>query len=202
MRDLDTSLSARILYTVFSDYYHESTENNNYCETRKIQHDFGKDLFGSQYSEAEWNNDLNFFAQCIKFFLSVPAPQIIPPPMGNVNLRNLLAKMTQVFKDWADAYFSMDPTSGKGDNVNEFIVKEAAMDDFARATKQNSWTTNKFTSSLRAYCQYYGYNFNPKTFQNAQSRISRKDGGKTKDMVYVQTQEIINPVDLHDDNVT
>jgi hypothetical protein len=202
MRDLDTSLSARILYTVFSDYYHESTEENNYRETRKIQHDFGKDLFGSQYTETEWNYDLNFFAQCVKFFFNVPAPQIINPPMGNVNLRNLLAKMTQVFKDWADAYFSFDPSTGNGENVNEFIVKEVAMKDFMASTNQSKWSTNKFTSSLRAFCQFYGYNFNPKEFQNAQGRISRKDEGKTKDMIYIQTTNKIKPEDLHDENTS
>lgn len=201
LRNLDTSLSARILYTVFSDYYHEKTEDNNYRETRKIQHDFGKDLFGAEYTEKEWNNDFNFFAQCIRFYLSVPAPLRIDPPMGNVTLRNLLAKMTQVFKDWADAYFFVDPETNDGDNVNELIVKETALKDFQNATNQKNWTTNKFTKSLRAWCQFYGYTFNPKEFQNSQGRISRKEDGQTKDMVYIQTKKEVNPEDLHDENL-
>lgn len=200
MRNLDTSLSARILYTVFSDYYHERTEDNSYHETRKIQHDFGKDLFGPKYTEAEWNADFNFFAQCIRFYLSVPAPLKINPPMGNVTLRNLLAKMTQVFKDWADAYFYIDEETNEGDNANTLIAKEDALVDFAKSTNQKSWTTNKFTASLRAFCRFYGYKYNPKSFCNAQGRISRKVDGTTKDMIYIQTKLNVNPEDLHDDN--
>ena len=71
MRNLDTSLIARILYTVFSDYYHEKTENNDYRETRKIRDDFGKDLFGFDYSEAEWNADFNFFVVYLRIMYAI-----------------------------------------------------------------------------------------------------------------------------------
>lgn len=196
LRDLDTSLIARILYTVFSDYYHEKTENNDYRETRKISDDFGKDLFGHDYTENEWNADFNFFAQCIKFFLSVPAPRKINPPMANVTLRNLLAEMGQAFKDWADAYFDID-----GNNVNTMLTKESALNDFMRDTNSKAWTTNKFTSALKAFCKYHNYDYNPKSFQNKQGRISKKVGGTTKDMVYIKTKLEINPVDLSDDIV-
>jgi hypothetical protein len=199
LRDIDTSLTARILYTVFSDYYHERTETNNYRETRKIFDDFGKELFGEAYTEAEWNADFNFFAQCIRFYLSVPAPLKINPPMGNVTLRNLLAEMGQAFKDWADAYFYIDDKR-EGDNVNTLIAKEDALNDFMKKTNMKGWTTNKFTKALRAFCRFYGYKFNPKSFCNAQGRISRKVDGTTKDMIYIQTNLVINPADLHDGN--
>lgn len=200
MRDMGPSQSARILYTVFSDYYHESTGENNYRETRKIQHDFGKDLFGASYTEAEWNADLNFFAQCLHFFLSVPAPYRYDPPMGNVTLRNLLAKMTQPFKDWADAYFAYDQETKEGDNVNTILEKKQALDDFVSSTKKG-WTTHKFTTALKAWCRYYGHIYNPKAFQNAQGRISRKnEKGQTADMIYIQTQHQVKPEELHDDN--
>lgn len=199
LRNLDTSLSARILYTVFSDYYHEQTENNNYRETRKIRDDFGKDLFGPEYTQKEWNADFNFFAQCIRFYLSVPAPLRINPPMGNVTLRNLLAEMGQAFKDWADAYFYIDENR-EGEHVNTMIVKEEALKEFQNATGMKGWTTNKFTKSVRAFCRFYGYKFNPKEFCNSQGRISRKVDGHTKDMIYVQTLLEPKPEDLHDEN--
>jgi hypothetical protein len=200
LRDIDTSLTARILYTVFSDYYHERTETNSYRETRKIYDDFGKELFGEKYTEAEWNADFNFFAQCIRFYLSVPAPLKINPPMGNVTLRNLLAEMGQAFKDWADSYFYIDDKR-EGDNVNVLVAKEDALNDFIKKTNTKGWTTNKFTKALRAFCRFYGYKFNPKSFCNAQGRISRKVDGTTKDMIYIQTNQVINPADLHDGNV-
>ena len=201
LRNLDTSLIARILYTVFSDYYHEKTENNDYRETRKIRDDFGKDLFGFDYSEAEWNADFNFFAQCIKFYLSVPSPRKINPPMGNVTLRNLLAEMGQAFKDWADAYFAADPETAEGPNINTMIPKEDALNDFMIKTNTKGWTTNKFTKSLKAYCRFYGYEYNPKAFQNSQGRISKKVDGTTKDMVYIQTSaDLIRPEHLSDDH--
>lgn len=200
LRNIDTSLSARILYTVFSDYYHERTESNNYHETRKIRDDFGKDLFGPEYTEAEWNADFNFFAQCIRFYLSVPAPLKINPPMGNVTLRNLLAEMGQSFKDWADAYFDIDQETKEGDAVNKLIAKEDALNDFIKKTNTKGWTTNKFSKALRAFCRFYGYKYNPKAFCNAQGRISRKVDGTTKDMIYIQTQLEVNPTDLHDGN--
>lgn len=194
-RNLDPSLEARLLYTVFSDYYHQQSDSNDYTETRGIRDDFGKDLYGFDYSEAEWNADFNFFAQCIKFYLSVPSPLKINPPMGNVTLRNMLAEMTQPFKDWADAYFDLE-----GSNINAMIVKETALNDFIAKTNNKGWTTNKFTKAMKSWCRYYGFTFNPKSFQNGQKRISKKVDDVTKDMIYVQTKrELADPNHLSDD---
>ncbi|MDP2059786.1 MAG: hypothetical protein Q8J97_08600, partial [Flavobacteriaceae bacterium] len=195
-RNLDPSLEARLLYNVFSDYYHQQSDSNDYLETRGIRDDFAKDLYGYDYSEAEWNADFNFFAQCIRFYLSVPSPRKINPPMGNVTLRNMLAEMTQPFKDWADAYF--DP---EGSNIDRLIIKKTAMDDFILKTNNKGWTTNKFTKAMKSWCRYYGFTFNPKAYQNSQKRISKKVDGVTEDMIYVQTKtEILNPLDLSDDS--
>ncbi len=201
LRNQSASLSARILYAVFSDYYHEKTESNGYRELRKISDDFGKELFKYNYTEEEWNADFNFFAQCIKFYLSVPGSQKVSPPMGNVNLRNLLAEMGQAFKDWADAYFAIDPDTKAGDNVNRLIPKDEALGNFKLKTNTTGWTTNKFTKCLIAYCRFYDYTYNPKAFQNSQGRISKKVEGETKDMIYIQTiHEELNPADLSDDS--
>lgn len=182
-RNLDPSLEARLLYTVFSDYYHQQSDSNDYHETRGIHDDFGKDLFKEAYTEEEWNLDLNFFAQCLQFYLSVPSPQKINPPMGNVNQRNMLAEMGQAFKDWADAYFDIN-----GDKIDTMVPKEDALKDFIEKTNTKGWSTNKFTKALIAWCRFYNYKFNPKSFQNSQKRISRKVDGVTKDMVYIQTR--------------
>ena len=189
-RNLDPSLEARLLYTVFSDYYHQQSDSNDYHETRGIRDDFGKDLFGYDYSEEEWNQDFNFFAQCVRFYLSVPSPQKINPPMHNVTLRNMLAEMGQAFKDWADAYFDEH-----GDKIDTLIPKEDALKDFIEKTNTKGWSTNKFTKALIAWCRFYGFKFNPKAMQNSQKRISRKVDGVTKDMIYVQTKAEIADTD-------
>lgn len=181
-RNLDPSLEARLLYTVFSDYYHQQSDSNDYHETRGIRDDFGKDLFGYDYSEDEWNQDFNFFAQCVRFYLSVPSPLKINPPMQNVTLRNMLAEMGQAFKDWADAYFDL-----QGENIDTMVPKEDALKNFIEKTNTKGWSTNKFTKALIAWCRFYGYKFNPKAMQNSQKRISRKVDGVTKDMIYIQT---------------
>ena len=195
-RNMDPSLEARLLYTVFSDYYHQQSDSNDYNETRGIRDDFGKDLFGYDYSEAEWNADFNFFAQCIRFYLSVPSPRKVNPPMGNVTLRNMLAEMTQPFKDWADAYFDLE-----GSNIDTMIVKEVALQDFITKTNNKGWTTNKFTKAMKSWCRYYGFVFNPKSFQNGQKPIIKKVDGDTKDMIYVLTKtDPIDPHELSDDS--
>lgn len=193
LRNSDDSTEARVLYTVFSDYYHEKTDRNNYRETRKIADDFHKNLF-DDYTEEEWNADLNFFTQCLKFYLSVPSPRKINPPLKNVTLRKLLADMGNNFKEWADVYF--DP---EGNHVNVTVVREDALDDFVKSTKTTRWTTNKFTKALKAYCAYNGYVLNPRDLQNSQGRITRKIDGTPKDMIYVKTR-LIDPVLLQESN--
>lgn len=193
LRNSDDSTEARVLYTVFSDYYHEKTERNDYRETRKIADSFGKNLF-DDYDEDEWNEDLNFFAQCLKFYLSVPSPRKINPPMKNVTLRKMIVDMGANFKDWAEVYFAPD-----GEHVNTCIVREEALDNFLKTTKTVKWTTNKFSKALKAFCGYNNYILNPKDLQNSQGRIMKKIDGVSKDMIYVKTKPF-DPIEMTEGN--
>ena len=67
-------------------------------------------------------------------------------------------------------------------------------------TNTKGWTTNKFTKALKAFCRFYGYVYNPKSYQNSQGRISKKIDGTTKDMIYIQTTSQLKPEELHDGN--
>jgi len=108
----------------------------------------------------------------------------------------MLAEMTQPFKDWADAYFDLE-----GSNVDAMIVKDVALKDFVDKTNNKGWTTNKFTKAMKSWCRYYGFVFNPKSFQNGQKRISKKVDGTTMDMIYVLTKTSpIDPHELSDDS--
>jgi hypothetical protein len=186
VQNIDPSKERRVLYCMFSDYYHYS-KMGEYREERRVFDDFGKNL-GSDFNEDEWNLFLNFICQCVNFYLS--APRKINPPMQNINKRNLMALMGDAFPAWADTYFSEE--SG---NLNTLVVKADALNDFLKTTKQQ-WTTQKFTSAMKAWCQYNNYELDPKEFKTAESgRIIRKvdvlEDGKTvqksKEMIYVRT---------------
>jgi hypothetical protein len=60
-KNLGASERERLLFVVFTDYY-----NKNYT----IKEDLGKHLF-HDYNEAEWNADINFFIDCLQFYLSL-----------------------------------------------------------------------------------------------------------------------------------
>lgn len=190
LRNIDPSTEGRILYTVFSDYYHVRSNDTDYNEDRSVNDDFGKNLF-LDYTEEEWNLDFNFFASCLKFFLSVPSPRKINPPMDNVTKRNLKTEMGEIFENWADVYFSEE--SGNTDNL---LSKADALRSFIESTNQHKWTMNKFTRSLKAWCRYHNYIFDPEEFRNSSGRIIRKVDDKPTEMIYIQTKENIKQQDL------
>lgn len=186
LRNIDPSTEGRILYTVFSDYYHVRTEGEDYAEDFTIRDDFGKNLF-LDYTEEEWNDDFNFFAYCLQFYLSVPRELKLNPPMDNVTKRNLRTEMTEAFKNWADVYF--DAKEGMCDRL---IERDIAFKDFAEKSGQHKWTTNKFTKAIRAWSRYTDYveMFNPPEFRNSSGRIIRKINDRAAEMIYIQTREL------------
>jgi hypothetical protein len=158
-----------------------------------VYDDFKKDLFSHQYTEEEWNADINFIIDCTQFYLSTLDLSVkIQPPMGNVIARNLRAVMTDMFLDWAQVYFHAD-----SENCNKAISRDQAMTDFANTTKQQKWMTPKFSKALKAFCRYTDYVMclNPEELKNSSGRIIRKVAGKSTEMIYVQTRETLNASD-------
>lgn len=186
LRNIDSSTEARILYTVFSDYYHENT-NEHYRETRKISDDFGKNLI-RDYDDQEWNADLNVVALCTKFFMS-RATEKVQPPMDMVKQRNLRSEMGEGFKDWADVYFSID-----SEQVDKLVVKSEAFKDFKEETgAAKMMAIHKFTKKLKAWAAYtyYVICLDPLEMKNSQGRIIRKnENQKTEEYIFVQTEKI------------
>lgn len=197
LRNLDPSTERRLLYTVFSDYYHNAGETTDYLESRSPGDDFGKNLF-MDFTEAEWNHFYNTMMHSLRLYLSVANK--IDPPMDNVSKRNLLSEMGPDFEEWASAYFDLE-----GDNVDRPIIKEEAKSDFDYRYR-NSWKTQRFTRALRAFCKYHNYVLNPKELlppsttgtQRIMKRVNiRKMDSKgnwydthekaTKEMIYIQT---------------
>lgn len=191
-RDFDASTNARLLYMVFSDYYHEKTTENDYLETRTIRDDFGRNLMTStDYTEEDWNQDINFFAQCLSFYLSVADRGVkIQPPMENIIKRKYKTDMGTSFEDWAYGYFAEE-----GDNLNKPIIRKEAYDaflDYAKVSK-SFWTMQRFTKALRGFVELCPYveELNPAEMLNKQGRFMRKDSdGKTQDMIYLRTKAV------------
>lgn len=186
-RDFDASTEARLLYMVYSDYYHQRTEDNDYLETRTIRDDFGRNLFTREYPEEDWNADINFFLQCCQFYLSLCQEDIkLLPPMGNILKRKSKADMGASFEEWAYFYFAED-----GDNLDTFVVRREAYENFINEAKVNSklYSMNRFTKALKAFADICPYvcELNPKEFQNSQHRISRRVDNKTEDMIYMRS---------------
>jgi len=190
--DFDPSSEARLLYMVFSDYYHQKTEDNDYLETRSIRDDFGKDLYSNQYSEEEWNKDINFWLQCCKFYLSVSKePVKILPPMANIVKRKFKADMGANFEDWAYGFFSKD-----GGNLDTFLQRDIVLNEYMIYSKINKITMQSFTRKLKAFTNLCPWidELNPEDLCNSSGRIQQSvDMGngikKTKDMLYIRSIE-------------
>jgi len=181
VRNLDSSTVRRLLYVVFSDYYHKNA-NGFYEEDRTVADEFGKNIVHKDYTDDEWNDFYSFMIQCCQFYLNHSK---IEPPMDNVHKRNLISIMGNAFHEWADVYFSEDAGT-----LNDFVIRVDAFEDFKKGTRSN-WTSQKFGKAIHAWCEYYGYELNPKDYHNDQGRIIRKVTRDSRDrameMLFIKT---------------
>ena len=186
--EIDASMEARLLFVVFSDYYHEAGEQNDYNESRSIKSDFGKDLFGVEYTEDEWNADYNFLLQCCRFYLSLVRENVkLQPPMRDIKLRQYKADMGSTFEDWAATYFAPE-----GGHLNTLLVREEVFNDFQAASKSYKWTANRFSKALRGFVRFNAgwLVMNPPEVCNNGTRIIGKNAvGASKEMIYFKTIE-------------
>lgn len=200
IKDDGPSTSRRLLFSSFSDYYHENN-HDEYKESRNIASDFGGRNLFTGFTDAEWNAYYNFCAQCIQFFLSHQAK--ISPPMDNVTKRSLRAEMGDAFEGWADAFFAtMESDPGTLNETPKYLdqvfSKPMAFEEFTKTTRLK-WSATKFKKAIKAYCQLNAYIFNPKDMQNSPGRIVKKNGTTTEEGIYIRTIEV--QVEIPSDNV-
>lgn len=173
--NMHSSTLARLLNCGVSDYYHESTKHNDYLETRTPQTKFGKLLF-NDFDTDEWNRFYNFIAYCIQLTKRFYK---IQPPMANLEKRQALREMTRglgrdnEFFSWANNYFIPKPETEAETEVaptaqgwyNCLVKKEDAFNDFLEhyltSTQKGKYKSTQFKRALIAYCEYYGYEYNP-----------------------------------------
>lgn len=171
-KDFDSSSRGRMLFAVFSDYYHLATEENDYNETRAIRDDFGKDLFGSAYTEAEWEADINFMLQCVKFYLSIAHTSAkIEPKIANIIYRRYLRDMSDNFRDWAEGYFAEG-----SDHLDTLVVREEAFNAYVEFSRAYKTTMQRFSTQLTGFCYTCDWiaELNPKEFHNSGTRIMKR----------------------------
>lgn len=190
-KEFNQSSRQRMLYLTFSDYYHQRTEENDYLETRQIRDDFGKVLLTETYSEAEWNADINFMMQCVRFYLSIADTNIkIEPQLDSIIFRKNLREMSDTFKEWAEFYFAEG-----GDKLDCEVVREDAFNEYRRYSGISKITMQRFSKSLKGFCYTCGYidSLNPADRTNSGDRIIRRVENpythrrEVKEMIYLRT---------------
>lgn len=181
-KGMDPSTLRRILFVVFSDYYHFN-KDDEYNETRQVSDDFGYQLF-ADWNDAQWQTFYNFMAQAVRFYLTVD--EKMDAPNDEVRKRNLVSEMGAAFKDWAEVYFSSE--SG---NLDKCIPRFEAWDTFKKSTN-SKMSPNRFKKALAAFAKFNGLILNPKKLHNDKNRILHRfkinDKYKTVEMIYLQTQ--------------
>lgn len=198
----DASTMARILFVAFSDYYHVMSENTDYKEERKVNQELG-DLFTADYSEEEYNADINFMIDCLQFYLSclhlnVPA---VRPPMESINKRILRQKMGEPFLQWAREFFNRD-----GRFVNHPIIRQAAYEDYCRTIERTSEKKGKtgWINAVRDYVKYCDdlvcLNPDGHPFKQDDGRLIRfcewRTVSKSYELIYIQS---VNHEELSED---
>ncbi len=183
--DFDASTEARMLYMVFSDYYHQQSESNDYLESRSIRDDFGRDLYDKNYSEEDWNADINFLMQCLRFYLSVCSENVkILPPMDNIIYRKNKQSMGSNFEDWANTFFSVE-----SDNLDKHLIRREVFETYRKYVNMPNLTMQGFTTKLKAFCALAPHIecLNPIELCNSQKRIMQRHNNVLEEMIYLKS---------------
>lgn len=187
----DPSTMRRLISVPFSDYYHHKTVSNDYRETRSIRDDMGdKELFGQDYTPEEYNADINFYLDCLVFYLEMRyRNQVCYPPMENINKRIALQQMGIQFYDFCETYFIVQH------NTDRLIVRHDIFSEYRRSSYSATMTVTSFKTALEQYCLYKGFIFCPDKldcYSKSNGRLIKEcyyaGEKKSYEMIYVQTK--------------
>ena len=185
---LDRSTERRLLFTVFSDYYHKMLDGDTeYIQSRTVSDDFeGKQLF-ADWDDAEYNRFMNFIIECVQFYLR--HPDKVDPPMGNVSKRNLLHEMQDTFVNWANEAFYREKDLDHHHYLDTMVDKQEMYKDFLEATGQlkAKYKISRFKKNVEHYCKYVGWKFCPRGYHTDKNngRIMKDN----KEHFFIETKE-------------
>lgn len=181
----DSSSFRRLLFLVYSDYYHARTEDNGYKETRTVADDFGgKNIYDMYYPESDYNEDFNFMIDCLQFYLQMRAKGVkCNAPMDNVLKRIRRQSVGDNFIDWADLYFAQD-----GDHLDCFVPLAETIISLQEYSGLKHITTQSFKQKLKDWCSQTDYivKLNPDEYcDKSGKRIIRRLGGESREHIYI-----------------
>ncbi len=195
--NMDASTLARILFMVFSDYYHTNKgDDTSYLEERKVNDELGE-LWDINSKDEDYNADINFCLDCLQFYLAarhLNAPTF-EPPMAEVMKRSQEQNMGAGFLRWARQYF--DPADN---HLNRPIVRQAAYDDYDRSIKRGE-ERKSTTGWLRAVKLYVKFCDNLECINPPQHPWYRKEGDRLSakamyggksgamELIYIKTKD-------------
>lgn len=189
----DPSTMARILFVAFSDYYHTIGEDNNYKEEVKVSDEVGL-LHGEGYSEENYNADINFFIDCLQFYLACQANGIksIEPPKDSIMKRAQYKQMGEPFLRWAQEFFGRE-----GDKLNHPLIRQAVYEDYCESIKRGEELKGAqgWMKSIKMYVRYCDdlECVNPENHpwyrqdRRISTTTSYKNKTKTYEMLYIKT---------------
>lgn len=200
LRKIDQSVERRLLYTVFSDYYHKKDSRGVYAEDRSPADEFGKNLI-DDFTPEEMNQFFNFMLQCCQFYMTYGRK--LDPPMDNVEKRILRTQMGDNFLEWANVYFAREEKTGDNQYLNCRVSKKELFEAYRSEYSDNYTKPNKFKEKLMAFCDYMGYEFNPVEMCSDRDNrriIAKGLDGKSEEFIYIDTcdgtmPEIPKPVE-------
>ncbi len=206
--DLGPSTMRRILFFGTSNYYHVD-KSGMFKENRQPIDEFGKEFWSADYTTEEWNQDLNFMAQCCQLYLSWPT--WIEAPMENIMDRSLSHNMGFQFLTWAEIFFS----SGSN-KLDCFVPLHYALEEYKSEAAIKHITSTGFNQKLKLFAQLKKWNLNPKTVQNNDGRVLKtwnelkydgrnkewvkSDRKKTQSMFYLQSDDSMISDRIYDPN--
>jgi hypothetical protein len=192
IRGMDPSKKRRLLFTVFSDYFHTAFEG--YFDERTPKDEFGKNLF-DDWTYEEWNDFYSTMLHTVMFYLNHTGK--LNPPMENISKRQYLMTMGDNFKSWADVYFSTE--SG---NLDIEVQRSNAFENYHETNKTYRLTPQNFYKKVDAWARFYGHTLNPPHVCNQGKRIIRKIEGTTYEYLFIESnpdaekQEVIQEEDV------
>jgi hypothetical protein len=173
MKGDEDSTMRRIWFTAYSDFYHYNN-SGQYRSEHKPEDDFGKQLF-LDFNNEDWNNFLNFLAQCCKAFIRFGIVESKDHSLLVNTYRNMIGDQ---FMEWADVYFNKEDST-----LDAFLRKQMIYEDYIRETNSDM-KANGFKSRLELWCRMKHYQFNPRSIERGMQADGRISAKQTHDPVY------------------
>lgn len=167
INDASNSSKARIAYISFSDWY-----NVSYSPVQEFGHEFFEG-----WDDEQWNLFDNLMAECIMYYLKSrneewvgPGAGIVPPPMEDIQARQLRQRMGETFYQWAETAFDKS-----GEFLNHRTNRKVMYDKFCSdyPGQRQFVSSANFREKLLAYCQFKGLHFNPHRRNDAGESFSQ-----------------------------